>query len=79
VKDAPLVPLDVDPGDVGIFGCFTPHFSAANNSSFARRQLFLSYTALSDGGDLRATHYQEFHTWLRLKYEEHGKTDLYFR
>jgi hypothetical protein len=39
----------------------------------------LSYNKLSDGGRQRTQHYEEFHRWLRVKYAEHGKTDLYFR
>ncbi|HUY31971.1 MAG TPA: phytanoyl-CoA dioxygenase family protein [Pirellulales bacterium] len=73
------VMLDLMPGDVAIFSCFTPHRSAPNRASRWRRQLYLSYTAQRDGGDLRERHYRRFHHWLRAKYAAHGKTDLYFR
>ncbi len=73
------VMLDLAPGDVAIFGCFTPHRSAPNLTSRWRRQLYLSYTARRDGGDLREQHYRRFHAWLRQKYAASGKTDLYFR
>lgn len=78
--DAALgVQLALEPGDVAIFGCFTPHRSAPNRSDRWRRQLYLSYNAWSDGGDRRADHYREFHAWLRKKYADHGKTETYFR
>jgi hypothetical protein len=67
--------MELQPGDVGIFGGFTPHRSAPNRSGRWRRQLYLSYNKLSDGGAQRDKHYHEFHAWLRRKY---GKTDLYF-
>jgi ectoine hydroxylase-related dioxygenase (phytanoyl-CoA dioxygenase family) len=71
--------LELDPGDVAIFGGFTPHRSAPNRSDRWRRQLYLSYNKLSDGGRQRERHYEEFHRWLRVKYAEYGKTNLYFR
>jgi hypothetical protein len=70
--------MELQPGDVGIFGGFTPHRSAPNRSNRWRRQLYLSYNKLSDGGEQRDRHYAEFHVWLRKKYAEHGKTDVYF-
>jgi ectoine hydroxylase-related dioxygenase (phytanoyl-CoA dioxygenase family) len=73
------VNLELDPGDVAIFGGFTPHRSAPNRSDRWRRQLYLSYNKLSDGGRQREKHYEEFHRWLRVKYAEYGKTNLYFR
>jgi hypothetical protein len=39
----------------------------------------LSYNKFSDGGPQREKHYEEFHRWLRVKYAEYGKTNLYFR
>jgi ectoine hydroxylase-related dioxygenase (phytanoyl-CoA dioxygenase family) len=73
------VPLLLEPGDVGIFTCFTPHRSAANTSSTARRGYFISYNARSDGGDQYARHYREFHDWLRDKYPADKRPHLYFR
>lgn len=78
VDEARCVPLELAPGDVAVFGGFTPHRSAANRSGGCRRQLYLSYNALSDGCDQRSKHYAEFHAWLRKRYAEHGKTDVYF-
>jgi hypothetical protein len=79
VDESRCVPLELDPGDVAIFGGFTPHRSAPNRSDRWRRQLYLSYNKLSDGGRQRARHYDEFHRWLRVKYAEYGKTEVYFR
>jgi len=73
------VPLELEPGDLAFFGGFTPHCSAPNRSDRWRRQLYLSYNKVSDGGHQRARHYEEFHRWLRAKYTEHGNTNLYFR
>lgn len=70
--------LELDPGDVAVFGGFTPHRSAPNVSGGPRRQLYLSYNKDSDGGAQRTQHYEEFHVWLRQKYAQYGKTDIYF-
>ena len=70
--------LELRRGDCAIFGGFTPHRSAPNRSPRWRRQLYLSYNALADGGQQRAKHYNEFHAWLRVKYAEYGKDDVYF-
>ncbi|HEX7449185.1 MAG TPA: phytanoyl-CoA dioxygenase family protein [Pirellulales bacterium] len=78
VDRARATPLELSPGDIAIFGCFTPHQSAPNRSSRWRRQLYLSYNARRDGGDLRATHYAEFHDWLRVKYADYGKANARF-
>jgi ectoine hydroxylase-related dioxygenase (phytanoyl-CoA dioxygenase family) len=69
---------EMRPGDVAVFGGFTPHRSAPNRSGRWRRQLYLSYNKHSDGGEQRDKHYAEFHVWLRKKYAEYGKTDVYF-
>jgi ectoine hydroxylase-related dioxygenase (phytanoyl-CoA dioxygenase family) len=73
------IALELDPGDAAIFGGFTPHRSAPNRSERWRRQLYLSYNKHSDGGPQRERHYEEFHRWLRVKYAEYGKKNLYFR
>ncbi|MFO0864720.1 MAG: phytanoyl-CoA dioxygenase family protein [Gemmataceae bacterium] len=77
VDEAKAVPLELEPGDVAFFGCFTPHRSEPNRSSNWRRLLYASYNAASDG-DLRDIHYGEFIPWLRKKYAEYGKTNTYF-
>ncbi len=79
VEEARAVPLELDPGDVAIFGGFTPHRSSPNRSGRWRRQLYLSYNQLSDGGQQRERHYAEFHLWLRERYRAHGKTNTWFR
>jgi ectoine hydroxylase-related dioxygenase (phytanoyl-CoA dioxygenase family) len=71
--------LELEPGDVAIFGGFTPHRSAPNRTNVARRQLYLSYNAGRDGGEQRDSHYRQFHEWLAKKYAEYGKTGVYFR
>ena len=67
------------PGDVLIFGGFTPHRSGPNRSQRWRRQLYLSYNAESDGGEQREAHYRLFHDWLRERYARHGLTETCFR
>jgi ectoine hydroxylase-related dioxygenase (phytanoyl-CoA dioxygenase family) len=79
VAGARNVVLDLRPGDIAIFGCFTPHRSAPNRSARWRRQLYLSYNALADGGEQRQRHYDEFHAWLRERYAEYGKHHVHFR
>ena len=71
--------LDLQPGDVAIFSGFTPHRSGPNQSDQWRRLLYLSYNALSDGGEQREQHYAEFKQWLQERYAEYGKTSTYFR
>jgi ectoine hydroxylase-related dioxygenase (phytanoyl-CoA dioxygenase family) len=72
------VPLLLEPGELAIFGCLTPHRAAANRSTRWRRGLFISYNAHSEGGQQRDEHYQDFHAWLRDKYPaERG--ELIFR
>jgi ectoine hydroxylase-related dioxygenase (phytanoyl-CoA dioxygenase family) len=71
--------LFLRPGDAAIFGAFLPHGSGANRSRGSRRHLYLSYNALSDGGDQRARHYQDFHRWLLARYGEYGSRDFFFR
>jgi hypothetical protein len=79
VNDSSGVFLELEPGDVAIFGCFVPHRSAPNRSDVWRRLLYLSYNADSDGGDCRDAHYREFHVWLKGKYAEYGKHETYFQ
>jgi ectoine hydroxylase-related dioxygenase (phytanoyl-CoA dioxygenase family) len=78
VDESKAVPLALEPGDVAVFGGFTPHRSDPNVSQRWRRQLYLSYNASSDGGEQREKHYREFHAWLRKKYADYGKTETYF-
>lgn len=73
------VALELNPGDIALFGCFTPHRSAPNRSERWRRQLYLSYNSFEDGGQQRDAHYREFHSWLKERYAEYGKTEVYFK
>lgn len=73
------VKLVLDPGDVAIFDGFTPHRSAPNRSDKWRRQLYLSYNAISDGGDQRESHYAQFREYLKQRYAEYDLKDTYFR
>ncbi|HWE04873.1 MAG TPA: phytanoyl-CoA dioxygenase family protein [Tepidisphaeraceae bacterium] len=79
VEPSRAVKLELEPGDVVFFGGFTPHRSAPNSSDGYRRQLYLSYNAISDGGHQRDAHYKEFLEWLRKKYADYGKGSTYFR
>jgi ectoine hydroxylase-related dioxygenase (phytanoyl-CoA dioxygenase family) len=71
--------LELSPGDVAVFGGFLPHRSGTNTTSSSRRLLYLSYQRESEGGDQRASHYAQFHAWLRERYAEHGRHDTWFR
>ncbi len=71
-------PLVMDPGDMAIFSCFIPHRSAPNLSDNSRRGYFMSYNAFSDGGDQYQPHYSEFHSWVRTRYREPRRSELYF-
>ncbi len=71
--------LELAPGDVAIFGCYAPHRSAPNRTDAPRRQLYLSYNARGDGGERRGRHYHDFQQWLRERYAEYGRTEVYFR
>jgi len=71
--------LDLQPGDAAIFSGYTPHRSAPNRSTGRRRMLYLSYNAENDGGEQRDRHYAEFREWLKDRYAEYGKTNVFFR
>ena len=79
VDPATGVLLELAPGDVAIFGGYTPHRSGPNESDRWRRILYLSYNAASDGGEQRDRHYAEFHEWLKDRYAEYGRTSTFFR
>ncbi len=79
VDEKRAVPLLLQPGDIAVFGGFTPHRSAPNRSQSWRRQLYLSYNKASDGGQQRARHYQEFHAWLQARHRKNNQFDFYFQ
>jgi hypothetical protein len=55
------------------------HRSGPNRSEGPRRLLYLSYNALSDGGEQRDRHYADFRNWLQDRYAEYGRTSTFFR
>ena len=69
----------LEPGDVAVFSGYTPHRSGPNRSGHWRRLLYLSYNAMSDGGEQRDRHYDEFKSWLQDRYAEYGRTSTFFR
>jgi len=73
------VVLDLAPGDVAMFSGYTPHRSGPNRSAESRRLLYLSYNAISDGGEQRTQHYAEYHRWLQDRYAEYGRTGTFFK
>jgi ectoine hydroxylase-related dioxygenase (phytanoyl-CoA dioxygenase family) len=73
------VPLELQPGDVAIFGCYVPHRSGPNRTDVCRRGLFLSYNAAAEGGPQRDKHYREFHERLRAAHAAQGRADVYFQ
>jgi hypothetical protein len=79
VEPARGVKLILDPGDVAIFHGLTPHRSAPNRTGAFRRTLYVSYNALSDGGDQREAHYREFQERMREYQLAQGNDKTYFR
>lgn len=77
--DTKPVSLELNPGDIAIFGCFIPHRSAPNTSSHTRRGYFISYNATSDGGYQFENHYKEYHEWIRGKADPEKRTFLFFK
>jgi len=73
------LPLELQPGDIAIYGCFMPHRSTCNRTQSSRRHLLLSYNAHSDGGEQRTDHYHAFHHYLRSIYGMMGMGDLFFK
>jgi ectoine hydroxylase-related dioxygenase (phytanoyl-CoA dioxygenase family) len=71
------VALELQPGDVAMFGCYVPHRSAPNRTNVCRRGLFLSYNAASEGGDQRSQHYDEFQKRMRERYHAQGRMNVY--
>ena len=50
--------VEAAPGDVVFFDCYVPHGSPANNSSAARRNLYLTFNRQRDG-DQRMAYYED--------------------
>lgn len=73
------VNLLLNPGDVAIFHGLTPHCSGPNRSAGLRRGFYVSYNALSDGGDQRTAHYAKFQAGMRPRLCPEAPDTVYFR
>lgn len=62
-------PLEADPGDLVVFGSYTPHYSATNHTTRSRRAFYLTYNAASRG-DFRAAYYED----KLAEFEANGET-----
>lgn len=51
------IPVEMEPGDALFFSSYAPHKSPLNSSDRARRGLYVTYNALSEG-DLREQYYE---------------------
>ena len=71
--------LVLNPGDVAIFHGLTPHRSAPNRSKSMRRVFYVSYNALSDGGDQRESHYSEFHEHMKQHRSSVSSEPVFFK
>ncbi len=80
VDQSKVTYFESQPGDFGIFHCFTPHRAGENRSASQRRQLFLSYNDSNDG-EFYLAHYA--HMWEYRKDAEHMDAEraarMYFR
>ena len=65
--------VELAPGDIAIFTCFTPHAASSNQSGSPRRVLFLSYNDCRDGEHYTA-HYEHFH-WYRTRPDRMQETE----
>ena len=60
VEKMEWIGLDLQPGDVVLFGAYTPHRSGPNMSDSSRRALYLTYNKLGDGqGEVRQRYYAD--------------------
>jgi len=79
VDEARRVNLELEPGDIAVFHGLTPHRSAPNRSGGMRRALYVSYNAISEGGDQRAAHYTEFQSKTRQRLESQSADPVFFK
>ncbi|HEY0984689.1 phytanoyl-CoA dioxygenase family protein [Schlesneria sp.] len=70
--------LALNPGDIAVFHGLTPHRSEPNRSTQMRRVFYVSYNALSDGGDQRDAHYAEFRERLAQHRAAQASASVYF-
>lgn len=68
---------ELEPGDMGIFSCLTPHAAGPNTSSSERRALFLSYCDSRDG-EHYAAHYEHFYAYLTKGLESDARAPFYW-
>ena len=73
------VVLDLAPGDIAIFGGFTPHRSAPNRSTAVAAAALPELQRAERRRRAARRHYAEFHGWLKDRYAEYGKTATFFR
>ena len=78
VDETKAVPLELEPGDVAVFGGFTPHRSDPNSTGPLAAAALPQLHAPVRRRRPANGHYHEFHAWLMKKYAEYGKTGLYF-
>ena len=79
VDETRRVNLELEPGDIAVFHGLTPHRSAPNRSSGMRRTLYVSYNAMSEGGDQRAAHHDEFQIKMRQRLEAQSSEPVFFK
>lgn len=71
--------LEMEPGDIAIFHGLTPHRSQPNKSNSMRRTFYVSYNAVSDGGDQREAHYAQFRERMRTFIEQQTGQPAYYK
>jgi ectoine hydroxylase-related dioxygenase (phytanoyl-CoA dioxygenase family) len=79
IDEGEAVPLELNPGDIALMHCLTPHRSLPNRTDGWRRQLFLSYNAAADGGTCRGAHYAQFIEHRKREYADMGIATAYFQ
>jgi hypothetical protein len=72
LEEGEAVPLELNPGDIALMHCFTPHRSLPNRTHGLRRQLFLSYHSAAAGETCRADHYTQFIEYRKRAYADKG-------
>jgi 2-aminoethylphosphonate dioxygenase len=68
---------ETQPGDIIIFHALTPHSSEPNHSAQSRRQLYMTYNALSCG-DAYAGQQAHYRGYVKKRMEQENKTEEIF-
>jgi len=76
-EDVKPVQPETQPGDVIIFGCYTPHAATPNTTDGFRRIIFLSYNDSKDGEFYRA-HYDHFFDYRVKGWDEEKRRGHFF-